>query len=71
MNDDHWDEVSKDVNYKIYNAQVLYYLRIDPVRGERNTRLRWFQSVCPWADDKDESWYEIIRKKYSNEDLLD
>lgn len=70
MNDDHWDEVSKDANYKLFNAHVMHYSRIDPSTGERLNRLRWFQSVCPWVDDRDESWHEIIRKKYSNEDLL-
>lgn len=70
LNDEEWDEVSKDIIYKIYNAQVLHYSRIDPKTKERASYLRWFQNVCPWSDDPDDSWSVIERKSYSNEDLL-
>ncbi len=70
LNDDEWDEVSKDVNYKIYNAQVLHYSRIDPASGERSSYLRWFQNVCPWNENPKEEWSVIERKSYSNEELL-
>jgi broad specificity phosphatase PhoE len=70
LDDDEWDRVNDDVSYKIYNAQVLHYSRIDPDNGERAEILKWYQNVCPWADEIDESWHEIKRKSYSNEELL-
>lgn len=55
----------------IHNCQILHYTRRNPETGSVNDYLNWMRSICPW-DLKlcSQHWQEIVRSRYSNEDLL-
>lgn len=57
---------------RIHNCQVIHYTRRDPVTGRLSPYLDWMRSVCPTdLSLSDSGWRKIIRKKYTNEELLE
>lgn len=64
-------EGSKAPGVKIYNCQVLHYTRRNPVTGELSAHIDWMKSDCPQQpDNSGEGWEEIIRPRFSNDELL-
>jgi broad specificity phosphatase PhoE len=67
-------EHSRDPRDRINNCQVLHYTRMDPSRNviAPAPYLNWMRSVCPWKPDElhQATWNPIVRKVYSNEELL-
>ena len=71
MSDFEWLNADKDPIQKIHNTQVLDYTRLDPDSDEQDKYLRWMRSVCPWMSDVELEWSEIVRSRFTNEELLD
>ena len=64
-------ERSKDPRDKIHNGQIIHYTRRDPMTGEIAPYLNWMRSICPTDLSLSyNNWQPIIRRKFSNEDLL-
>jgi len=64
-------DASKEPFDRIYNCQVLEYTRIDPVTGEEASCYKWMRSVCPSNLKLSRNeWVPIVRRRYSNEELL-
>lgn len=64
-------DISKHPFDRIHNCQILEYSRIDPITKEEAPYYKWMRSVCP-SDltlSRNE-WVPIIRRKFSNEELL-
>lgn len=56
---------------KIHNCQIFQYSRIHPTSGEITEKFAWTRSVCPWNyNPLINNWRPIIRKKYTNEELI-
>ena len=55
---------------KIRNCQILWYTRRDPDTKKLFPNLVAVRSVSPSEKNKDFGWKEIIRKKYTNEELI-
>ena len=65
-------DLSPDPHIKIHNTQILHYSRRDPATGAVAPYLNWMRSVCPWdLNLSSNEWRPIVRKKYSNADLLE
>lgn len=58
--------------FKIGNGQVVHYTRVDPFDSKHVLpRMGWVRSVNPFEPGfAGHDWKEIVRKTYSNEDLL-
>lgn len=58
--------------FKVGNGQVIHYTRVDPNDPKHVLpRLGWVRSVNPFDPDfAGHDWKEIVRKTYSNEELL-
>ena len=64
-------EHSKDPYDKIHNCQIIHYTRVNPITGEIAPYLNWMRSVCPNDPSLSRNvWVEILRRKFSNADLL-
>ncbi len=64
-------ENSEDKRDKIHNCQIIQYTRQDPVTREILPYLNWMRSICPTDESLSwNRWKKIVRKKYSNADLL-
>lgn len=61
---------SDDPADKIRNCQILWFSRFDPDTGVRAENPVAVRSVCPWAKNGDFGWRRIVRRKYSNKELL-
>lgn len=66
---------SKHPHDRIHNCQVLQYTRQrDPNNPDAQgltPYLGWMRSICPWDTDKSPNkWTPIVRKRYTNEELL-
>ncbi len=64
--------LSKDQKHKIHNCQVIHYTRRDPEEQRLGPYYHWMRMVRPtqtptWKGD----WQRIVRKTYSNEELLE
>lgn len=64
---------SKDEKDKVHNCQVIQYTRENP---EDSSDLRpyvgWMKSTWPWDEDLSKNtWEEIPRTKFSNDELLE
>jgi len=63
---------SKDPKDRINNCQIIQYSRINPRSGMSHSYLNWMRSVCPSDTTRSRNeWQEVIRKQYSNEELLE
>ena len=63
---------SEDPGQKIFNCQVLDYSRTDPDTGVEAPYLNWMRSVCPPTCSNDgPGWQPIVRRRYSNAQLLE
>lgn len=71
MTDEQWVRSDKDSSQKIHNAQVLEYSRTDPASGVTGKYLGWQRTVCPWKDQTASEWTAIVRKRFTNEELLE
>jgi len=62
---------SKNPHDRIHNCQIIEYTRVDPKTGEEASCYNWMRSVCPSGLllSRNE-WVPIVRKKFTNEDLL-
>lgn len=64
-------EHSKDPHDKIHNCQIIHYTRVDPITGEIAPYLNWMRSVNPNDISLSRNeWVKVVRKKYSNTELL-
>jgi broad specificity phosphatase PhoE len=64
-------EHSTNPHDKIHNCQILHYTRKDPVTGCISPYLNWMRSICPTDLSLSRNeWQPIVRRKFSNEDLL-
>ncbi|OGN04091.1 MAG: hypothetical protein A3B99_05250 [Candidatus Yanofskybacteria bacterium RIFCSPHIGHO2_02_FULL_44_12b] len=65
---------SEKPNEAIRNCQILWYTRRDPKTQKLHPHLVAVRSVCPLNTTtgltEDSGWQEIVRNRYSNEDLL-
>lgn len=66
----HAQHVARDPAFRIGNCQVLHYSRRNPETGEVLPFLGWVRSVNMERDPSDQSWRQINRMVFSNEDLL-
>ena len=64
-------DVSERSEDKIRNCQILWYTRRDPVTSQLTDHLVARRSVCPWDPDGDYGWKPVVRKKFTNDDLLE
>jgi len=65
-------DLSDDPRDRIHNCQVLHYTRQDPSTGETARAYGWMRSVSPMDPSKSRNeWEPIVRRVYTNEDLLD
>ena len=56
---------------RIHNCQIIHYTRRNPETGALNEHLDWVRSVCPWdLSLSSNEWRPVVRKTYSNEELL-
>ncbi|MBN9119896.1 MAG: histidine phosphatase family protein [Planctomycetes bacterium] len=57
---------------RIHNCQVLHYTRQNPAdAADVRPHPMWLRSVCPWdLSLSHDGWREIVRSRYTNEDLL-
>jgi NAD+ kinase len=62
---------SIDPLHRIHNCQIIQYTRINPHKQSEGPTpyLSWMRSFCP-QKGIDSPWEEIIRQRYSNEELL-
>lgn len=63
-------DTSKKPADKIRNCQILWYTRRDPETGVIGPKLVAVRSVSPTEPGCDYGWRRIVRKKYSNSELL-
>jgi len=64
-------EESDDPKDHIYNCQILHYTRRNPKTGRLTAHLGWMKSVCPWDTARSSNtWQEIHRPRYNNDELL-
>jgi broad specificity phosphatase PhoE len=71
MTDDEWIAENSTPSGKIRNAEILHYTRENPDTKKIEKRITWVRKVCSWDENKGEdNWIKLIRKKYSNDDLL-
>jgi NAD+ kinase len=65
---------SRDPRDQIDNCHILHYTRLHPTNVESfpTPYFEWMRSFCPHKDTHEEtfSWKQIVRKRYTNEDLL-
>jgi NAD+ kinase len=63
---------SKHPHDRIHNCQILHYTRRNPETRKLGPYLGWMRSVCPWDEQlSSNNWRPIVRKKYSNQELLE
>lgn len=56
----------------ILNCQILWYTRRDPETAKiESSKLVAVRSVCNYGKKGDYGWRRIVRKRYSNQELLD
>ncbi len=70
MSDEEWMFADSDDNHKIRNTHVYHYSRTDPEEGLTGKYMSWVRKVCPWRDEGEPVWNTIVRKRFSNEELL-
>lgn len=71
MSDSDWVAADSDRAFKIHNTHIYHYSRRDPETGEIGKYTNWRRSVCPLRDNTDSGWTRIVRKRFSNEELLE
>ena len=71
LSDQEWVERDTDKAWKIHNTHVYHYTRRDPATGAPGTHISWVRAACPWMPENDTQWREIVRRRYSNSDLLE
>lgn len=63
--------LSKDVEHRVHNCEIMHYTRKDPETGEIATHADWMRRIRPAESPMwDTGWRKIERPKYTNEDLL-
>lgn len=62
---------SDDHENNIRNGQIFWYTRRDPDTNQLTDHLVARRSVCPWDPDADYGWKRVVRRKLTNEDLLE
>ncbi len=69
---DAWEAAEdKDPSERIANCQILHYTRQDPETGLVRPSFGWVRSICPWDEKRSwPGWRKIVRRKYTNEELL-
>lgn len=70
MGDEEWMIADSDPDQKIRNTHVYHYSRKDPEKGSTQKYLSWVRKVCPWREEGERKWKTIVRKRFSNEELL-
>lgn len=65
-------DVKGDPIHHIHHCHILHYSRVDPHHpSNMHPYFAWKRSVCPWDLSKSSNeWTPIVRKVYTNEDLL-
>lgn len=64
--------LSKDPLDRLYNCDILHYTRRDPVSGKLAERANWMRHIRPTQPGvRVSDWVEIVRRRYSNEELLE
>lgn len=71
LTDEQWVLAGKDATQRIQNTHVFHYSRTHPESGVTEKYIGWQKSVCPWKKETGSKWTQIIRKRFSNEDLLE
>lgn len=61
---------SEDLKEKIRNCQILWYSRRDPDTGTLARHVIAVRSICPWDPEGDYGWRRLLRKRWSNDELL-
>lgn len=75
--DEQFAEYDKNEDYKIHNATVLEYTRINPFTGEETDKLQWVRRSYPIEESPDTfimaigDWTEFKRPYLSNQDLFE
>ena len=73
MSEERYNELdaSKDPKDRIHNCQILHYTRKHPDARNPASHYTHVRSVCPWDTSlSHNTWEEIVRPQYTNEDLL-
>jgi len=71
MSDEEWMFADGDPDQKIRNGHVYHYSRFDPETRSPGKYLSWIRKVCPWRDEGESPWKKIMRKRFSNSELLE
>ncbi len=61
--------LSKNPADRIHNCEVLHYTRRNPVSGKLDRHANWMRRIRPFEDAWTTGWQEIVRPRYTNEDL--
>lgn len=70
MSDEEWMFADSDPDQKIGNTHVYHYSRQDPETNSIQKYLSWVRKVCPWREEGEAAWKAIVRRRFSNEELL-
>lgn len=77
LDDDTYIKMKEDKSFKIKNAGVLHYSRMNPYNNKVSKRLSWVRKMHPIVDDEtgevvvhESGWREITFARYTNTDLL-
>jgi len=69
-----WLIRDEDEAFKIQNAMIVQYTRINPDDPtEMSHHYKWRRAICPWDETlswKNGEWVHVDIVKYSNEDLM-
>jgi NAD+ kinase len=73
MSIENWTELEASTapGVKVYNCQILHYTRRNPETGELVPYLNWMRSVNAAQPDNSTAWQPIIRRRFTDEELLD
>lgn len=66
--DEQFTAMSADTH--VANCAVVHYTRVDPVSGDVAPYMRWVRVSQPWDPVDVGQWREIVRRRYSNDELL-
>jgi len=70
LSDEEWVQGDSDPSQKLFNTHVLHYSRRNPQTGEIEKYANWQRSICPWKEETDTGWTRVVRRRYTNEELL-
>jgi broad specificity phosphatase PhoE len=71
LSDEEWLAMREDPSREIHNAQVIEWTRLNPLTGKQGEYLGWTRESTPWLVGSETGvWRPIVRKRYTNEELL-